>query len=434
MCDNILAGDKYCFYKPSIKLGSGGNGEVWRTRISDDPSSPEYAMKFFHCKEDTLEDFSNLRYERFRQEIEFLEKYDGTIKGIIPIIDKHLPKEYSDQDQAWYIMPMAMKYKYKNRTFEQKLIDFSCLATTLIELHQNGLAHRDIKPDNLLVYQDRICLCDFGLLWGFKEERLTYRSERIGPYKILPPELAPVDPHRDIDYTFSDVYLFAKNVWIIMTGNKDGFMGPYLRNRTMYYLRKEEYGIQSLEPIHQLLERATNDEIDHRITMLQCLDLLQQQLNIIHQKENSDQYYLYQEATKQVVAQNNPDAHEFIEETPITAMLDVLMGNAIMYLQGMNGEENHPIKITAYEPLSEKEYLLHHFDNNQILASYHIYVEKMIYYPSSEEVRFVLTNPKEANDNDENTLLEGIIKEHQNPQRPPVYRLTSRVIVLFQHQ
>ena len=146
------------------------------------------------------------------------------------------------------------------------------------------------------------------------------------------------------------------------------------------------------------------------------------------------QHYLYQEATKQVIAQNNTNANEYTEETPITAMLDVLMGNSIMYLQEINGKEIPPIKITAVEPLSEKEYLLHHFDNNQILASYHIYVEKMIYYPSSEEIRFVLTTPPKANDNDEITLSEGIIKKNQRPQRPTVYRLTNRETILFQHQ
>ena len=55
---------------------------------------------------------------------------------------------------------------------------------------------------------------------------------------------------------------------MILKNNDDGFMGPYLRSRTMYYLRKEEFGAQSLEPIHQLLERATDDEIDHSGNLL----------------------------------------------------------------------------------------------------------------------------------------------------------------------
>lgn len=443
ICEKILTGDKYSFHKPTKKnkLATGGNGIVFLVKLNEYPAGPDFALKLFKYKNKKENSFIELRFERFRQEIEFLEKHGDTIKGIMPMVDKHLPGKNSAQDPAWFIMPKGNEYDFKARSFEQKLIDFIDLATTLIDLHQKGLAHRDIKPDNFLLYQNRICLCDFGLLWGFKNERLTYRSDRIGPYKILPPELSPADPGRNIDYRFSDVYLFAKNLWMILKNNDDGFMGPYLRSRTMYYLRKEDFGVISLEPIHQLLESATDDEIDHRITMSQCRDLLQQQLKIVRQKEKSDlisqdqmQYYIYQEATKQVIAQNNTNANEYTEETLITAMLDVLMGNSIMYLQGTKGKENQPIKITTYEPLSEKEYLLHHFDNNQILASYHIYVEKMIYYPSSGEIRFVLSNPPKANDNDEITLPEGTIKMNYWPQRPTVYRLTNREIVLFQHQ
>lgn len=442
MCEKILTGDKYSFHEPSDKnfLGMGGSGKVSLVKRIDFPDGTDFAVKFFKYKKLNVDSFIELRYDRFRQEIEFLREHGDTIKGIMPIVDKHLPEKYSAQDPAWFIMPKGNEYDFHTRSFEQKLIDFIDLATTLIELHQRGFAHRDIKPENLLLYQDRICLCDFGLLWGVEKDRLTYRSDRIGPYKILPPELSPVDPGRDIDYRFSDVYLFAKNLWMILKNNDDGFMGPYLRSRTMYYLQKEVFRVPSLEPIHQLLERATDDEIDHRITMSQCRDLLQQQLKIVRQIESSDllsqdqiQYYIYQEATKQIIAQNNSNANEYTEEAPITAMLDGLRGNSIMYIRGINAKWIPPIRITAYEPLSEKEYLLHHFDNNQILASYHIYVEKMIYYPCSEEIHFILANPQIANNSDEIILSEEITKKNLEPKRPPVYRLTNKETVLFQH-
>ena len=32
-------------------------------------------------------------------------------------------------------------------------------------------------------------MSDFGLCWGIGEERLTGLNERVGPYKIMPPEL-----------------------------------------------------------------------------------------------------------------------------------------------------------------------------------------------------------------------------------------------------
>jgi len=32
----------------------------------------------------------------------------------------------------------------------------------LLYIHSKGICHRDIKPHNMLVKNNRICLCDFG--------------------------------------------------------------------------------------------------------------------------------------------------------------------------------------------------------------------------------------------------------------------------------
>lgn len=38
------------------------------------------------------------------------------------------------------------------------------LAETLKELHGRNIAHRDIKPQNILAIDNRLCLADFGLV------------------------------------------------------------------------------------------------------------------------------------------------------------------------------------------------------------------------------------------------------------------------------
>ena len=55
------------------------------------------------------------------------------------------------------------------------------LAKILNELHRKDMAHRDLKPDNLLIYGGRIFLADYGLLWVAGENTITPpRQSRLG--------------------------------------------------------------------------------------------------------------------------------------------------------------------------------------------------------------------------------------------------------------
>ena len=84
-------GERYSFYRAEDKLDSGGNGAVFDVYV--DELDYDVVAKFFK-----YEGYDKVRrYERFKKEIEFAQKY-GDIAGIMPIIDYSCPSDVPKGD------------------------------------------------------------------------------------------------------------------------------------------------------------------------------------------------------------------------------------------------------------------------------------------------------------------------------------------------
>lgn len=116
----------------------------------------------------------------------------------------------------------------------------------------------------MLVLENQVKLSDFGLIWSVDDSMITGEGERLGPYYIGPPELESRDIKMD-DFRASDVFLFAKVVWMILKNDNMGFRGQYRRENRQFYLNSSEYGVFTFEPIHRLLEESTKLEMCERI-------------------------------------------------------------------------------------------------------------------------------------------------------------------------
>lgn len=267
-----------CLVSEKNRIGRGGNGKVGFVFGHEE----EMAIKIFSVNKNLDSEKRNRRYKRFCREIVMQRELSSEIDGILPVHDFSFPETFSAEQHAWYTMPRAKKFVvYDDASLIEKLQRMYDLAKILKALHGKGMAHRDLKPDNLLFYKGGIVLADYGLLWLAGENTITPPTESLGPIKILPPELEEREGLRRCDYTKSDVYLFAKVIWMYVNENDFGYRGEYSRNDPQRCLRtKKNYG-KTLEPLHLLMERCSKHVWSERPSIEECMELIEHQILIL---------------------------------------------------------------------------------------------------------------------------------------------------------
>jgi len=106
------------------------------------------------------------------------------------------------------------------------------VAAALAAAHAQGLIHRDIKPDNILLEDgtERVKLTDFGLALSQHDVRLTQTGVVAGTPLYMAPEQARGDP---VDHR-ADLFSFGSVLYAMCTG-KPPFQGstPFLVLRSI---------------------------------------------------------------------------------------------------------------------------------------------------------------------------------------------------------
>lgn len=379
-------GEKYSFYKKK-RLGKGGNGAVYDVEIE----AIDYPVvaKFFEYEGVDKE----IRYERFKREIEFAHNME-TSDGIMPILDQKCPRNIPKRkDEAWFIMPKALPYRVNmHKKMIDKLEDMLRLAHIIETMHQSKYAHRDIKPENILILNGKLMLSDYGLVWESGEDRLTKANDRIGPCKILPPELEHVLIELAIDFRMSDIYLFAKVLWMTIKEDNIGFRGQYDRGDAQIYLKKDKYFVSTFEPIHKLLEEATYEEPSRRITIEKCIEYLEWQKCIladdIDELSNEKlKQFQYDEYSKEIIAKNTPSELVYQEKQIIFEMLKVVVPIADIYIKGVGDfAKGKKVKISDFEVASDKVCCLSYYYAGKRIKEYQLNIKKMICSKQTEDI------------------------------------------------
>jgi len=192
------------------KIAEGGTAEV---HLGYDAWSSEWrAIKTL------LPDYSKrpaLRH-RFEREAETMKALSHP--NIIRVFDAG-----SDGEVAWLVMEYAEGGSIIEWVERHGPMPPQRAVTVVLELcagiqyaHQEGVVHRDIKPQNLLVDRHGVCkVTDFGIAQVVQETRVTMTGTVMGTIGYMAPEQHESAKHAD---ERADVYSIAATLFTLLKG------------------------------------------------------------------------------------------------------------------------------------------------------------------------------------------------------------------------
>lgn len=327
--DNIID-NRYLVLK---LLGGGGFGKVFS--VYDQLTNEKVALKY--CLSEDEEDI-----KRFNREVRIMETINH--ENVIQVLDsnlEHCPPYFTMPQALYSVLEIIPSIK---GDIKKVLPIFESICNGIIAIHNSGHTHRDIKPDNVLVFEDsKIIISDLGLAKFDERDTtvLTRASIYMGTYAYMPPEQMTYGGTRDLDHK-GDVFQLGKTLYHLLTGHNPTILNPeavpiaawYVIQKATRQTKDDRYHSvdQLLDALHDAV-RSTDPEMNSKARFNELYTKIKEELK-------KDQYNL-QDITKifQIIY-GTEDEDEYIDlfhEIPLM-IIEVYSSNM----------------TTEFEPIIEK--------------------------------------------------------------------------------
>ncbi|CAB4404697.1 unnamed protein product [Rhizophagus irregularis] len=373
---------KYCFKYYEFKyfnnfqeVGSGGFGKVYRANWKN--SHKYFALKYlFNLNNATAKEIVNeLKLQR---EVDF---YENIIR-FCGITTSDQVMEYANGGT----LRSYLKEHFNNLTWNGKLNLALQLAHAVSCLHDEGIVHRDLHSNNVLVHQNIIKLADFGLSKRI-EESSNLQSKIFGIIPYSDPKIFVRRRNNNNQIKLyslnekSDVYSIGVLLWEISSGQPPFCNEPYDVSLAMEILQglRESPIPDTLEDYVKIYKDCWDGEPDNRPTINQVVTELQ----VIISKDSSTNIQVLSD--KQI----NVNTSEVTNNDTIDNSLHGEMSQFIQHFNKINMSE-----IVSSTSSSNKTILS---ENNFSIIADKIIKDILNKYNNEKEIQEILNYLEEQN-------------------------------------
>ncbi len=255
-------------------LGRGSYAEIYIAKdILASPQSPHElvvikALNVF-MQNDLDSDLERTLVENFQNEAIALDKVrhpniisrlgHGTARDLRGTVFHYLVLEYMPGGDL-------SKYCRNHKLGVQQCLDYlEQICAGISHAHKKNIIHRDIKPQNLLLTEDRsiIKIADFGVArFGDSDSPVT----RVGTNVYAPPEHSPMLAGATQSLAFgeltpaADIYSLAKSAYVLFTSESPRFLSNHPVEDLPHVFRQEKWAPELIK----ILRRATQNDPRNR--------------------------------------------------------------------------------------------------------------------------------------------------------------------------